>query len=306
MKPWTFVHVADSQPGSPRSYRYNPAWAENWETAQKQIREIRPDLLLFGGDHTRDGDLHDYELEKAKGDLDAFPFPCHAVPGNMEAGNKPAPCRSARDDRDDLAISVTSQKIARYKRYFGDFPWSFVHKGVRFSGFYAALAGSGLPAEKEMWDWLGKLPDLPRADHHVIITHYPLFLDTPDDATFDLTVLEAYLPWYFSIDKPHRERMLDAYRAAGVTIAISSHIHCHKTDVFDGILFIKSPATCMSQMRDRWPDADTTLGFLRFDVTDAGITETLVPLEHVSTKPGYGPGGHPLPHLRDYSKAWEK
>jgi len=74
----------------------------------------------------------------------------------------------------------------------------------------------------------------------------------------------------------------------------------------DGILFIKSPATCNAQMTDRWDDADTTLGFLHFDVTDDGIKHALIPLAEVSTRKGYGPGGHPKPELRDYSQAWEK
>ena len=306
MTPWTFVHVADMQPGSPRSFWFNPAWAENWKTAQKQIRETSPELLLVGGDLTRDGSIHDFELEAAKADLDAMPFPCHVIPGNMDTGNKHAPCQGARDDRDDLALNVTSEELRKFASHFAPIPWSFVHRNVRFSGFYAAVAGSGLPEENGMWDWLEGLPELPRAGHHVIITHYPLFLDTLDQPTFDITKPDEYLPWYFSIDRPHRVRMMDAFKASGVTIAISSHIHCRKTDVVQGIRFIKSPATCNAQMTGRWEDADGTLGFLRFDVTDEGIADTLVPLERVSTAKGYGPGGHPKPELRDYAKAWEE
>jgi hypothetical protein len=42
----------------------------------------------------------------------------------------------------------------------------------------------------------------------------------------------------------------------------------------------------------------------RFDVTDAGINETFVPLQYESRAEGaYGPGGHPPPEERDYSLA---
>jgi hypothetical protein len=61
MTPWTFIHVADIQPGSPRSYRYNPSWIKNWRQARQQMLAINPDLLLVGGDLTRDGSLHRYE-----------------------------------------------------------------------------------------------------------------------------------------------------------------------------------------------------------------------------------------------------
>ena len=63
----------------------------------------------------------------------------------------------------------------------------------------------------------------------------------------------------------------------------------------------------MPQGVDRWADGDPTLGFYRFDVTDAGITDTFIPLTRESqSTAGYGPGGHPKPEERDYSLAWEK
>ena len=55
MQPWTFVHVTDIHVGSPKSFRFQPALNENWHTAREQILEIQPDLLLVGGDLTRDG-----------------------------------------------------------------------------------------------------------------------------------------------------------------------------------------------------------------------------------------------------------
>ena len=185
MQPWSFVHVADTQPGSPRSFRFNPAWLENWRTAAEQIRRLCPELVLVGGDLTRDGSINDFELDAARRDLDALGCPWRAIPGNMDTGNKHAHCQGARDDRDDLSLNVTSEQLDNFAQRFGQFPWTFVHGNVRFSGFYAAVAGSGLPAEETMWQWLADLRHLPRADHHVMVTHYPLYLDSADDPTFD-------------------------------------------------------------------------------------------------------------------------
>lgn len=294
------------QPGSPRSFRYAPAWHENWRTAMEQIRRINPDLVLVGGDLTRDGNLHDFELAAAKSDLIALGCPCHVIPGNMDTGNKHAPCQGARNDRNDLELNVTSHQIRKFADYFGPIQWTFVHKNVRFTGFYEALAGSGLPEEDKMWRMLDELRHLSRADHHVVITHYPLFLDTIDDRTFDLTRPEEYIPWYFSIDREHRLRIVDLLKTAGVNIVISGHVHCLKRDVVDGIRYIKAPATCMSQLTQRWPDGDGTLGFLRLDVTKDGIRDELIPLQRISTATGYGPGGHPKPKQRDYSLAWQR
>ncbi|MBN1670512.1 MAG: metallophosphoesterase [Kiritimatiellae bacterium] len=308
MQPWTFVHVADIQPGSPKSFRYRPAWQENWDTARQQIIGVDPDLLLIGGDLSADGWIHRFELAEIKADLDTLPFPYYAVPGNMDTGNKHTARNGTRcRERDDIDLNVTSAQLRRYVGIFGPMEWTHVHKGVRFSGFYAAVAGSGLPEEAGMWRWLAGLKDAePRTAEHVIIMHYALFVDAIDEPNYDITDRDQYLPWYFGIDEPHRSRILRAFKAAGVTICISGHIHCRKHDVVDGIRFDKAPAPSFAQFGTHWPDGDPSLGFLRYDVSDARIARTFVPLARESAAQGYGPGGHPRPALRDYSLAWQK
>ena len=67
MEPWSFLHVSDLQPGSRRSFRLNPAQHENGMTAYRMLGEITDvDLLIVGGDLTRDGSIHDFEFEEAK------------------------------------------------------------------------------------------------------------------------------------------------------------------------------------------------------------------------------------------------
>ena len=83
-KSWTFVYVADMQPGSPRSYRFRPAWAENWQTARRLIVSLKPEFLLIGGDVTRDGSIHTWELEAMKASFDGMGIPYRVIPGNMD------------------------------------------------------------------------------------------------------------------------------------------------------------------------------------------------------------------------------
>src|SRR5690606_12937524 len=94
---WRFVHVTDIHLGSPESYRFNPAFGENWETAAAQIKALAPDLLLVGGDITRDGNLNAYEFDRSRAALDALGIPWHCVPGNMDTGNKHTGRQGARD-----------------------------------------------------------------------------------------------------------------------------------------------------------------------------------------------------------------
>ena len=306
MKPWQFIYIADIQVGSPRSFRFAPSWNENWQTARRQIIDIDPDFLLIGGDLTRDGNLHKFELEAIKADLDQLPFPYHVIPGNMDTGNKYTHVQGARDDRNDISLNMTSDDLKQFEEVFGKSAWSFTHKGVRVSGFCDMLINSGLPEEADLWNWLEKQKENPSEQYHIWLMHYALFIDKLDEKPFSITNPDEYLLWYFSIDEPGRSRLFEIFKATGATNVITGHIHCRKVHEYDGIRFDLAPATCVGQLESHWQDGDTTLGFLRYDVSEESIDCNFIPLEKVSTQKGYGPTGHPKPEERDYLLAWEK
>lgn len=308
MRSWTFAYVGDMQPGSPRSYRFNPQWPANWQICREQLLELRPELLLVGGDLTRDGSIHRWELEEMKADLEGLPFPVYVIPGNMDTGNKHADRDGRRstqpEQMSDVELNVTSDQLRQFSDLFGPLWWSFVHRNVRFSGCADMVINSGLPEEEDFWAWAEALPDEPGADHHVWLTHYPLFIEGPDEGNWDQTEAGRYFDWYFSIDLPGRDRLMALFRAKGVTLSIAGHIHCYKTFDHGGIRYVIAPSPAFPQFGDRWPDGDARRGFLRYDVDGTSLRETFVPLTRVSTAEGaYGPGGHPAPAARDYSLA---
>ncbi len=305
MTPWRFAHATDIHVGSPKSFRFAPAWNENWQTARRQIIDAEPDLLLVGGDIARDGSLHQYELAAVRDDLAGLPFPAHVIAGNMDTGNKHTDVSGPRKNRDDLALNITSEQLEQFAGVFGPLWWSFVHKDVRFSAFVDMVAGSGLPEEEAFWEWFEAQRSLPRAKHHVWMMHYALFIDDPNEPNWDITDPKHYLDWYFGIDLPHRKRLMDGFKATGSTLVLSGHVHCCKHHHAEGIDFHINPSTAFSQWGRRWPDGDDSLGFMLYEVTDDGIQGQFVPLAKRSNRKGYGPGGHPLPQKRDYSKAWK-
>ncbi len=306
MEPWTFVHATDIHIGSPRSFRYAPAWNANWQTARRQIIAMQPDLLLVGGDLARDGNIHRWELESVKTDLDTLPFPYHVIPGNMDTNNKHTRISGQEPGRDDMDLNVAMPDYDNYRAVFGRPWWTLVHKEVRFTGLGGMSLGSGLPLEGELWAFLESLADLPRPRYHIWLTHYPPFTQSPDEPNWDITDREQYREWYFDLDQPYRGRLLEIMRATGATRVLSGHTHVRKQLAAYGIHFDVGASTAFTQAGPNWPDGDHTLGFQRYDVTDSGIAYTFVPLAEVSTAKGYGPGGHPRPDQRDYSKAWEK
>ncbi|KKR03617.1 MAG: hypothetical protein UT30_C0024G0012 [Candidatus Uhrbacteria bacterium GW2011_GWF2_39_13] len=309
MKPWTFVHVADLQPGSPKSYRYNPSWIKNWEMAKQQILKIMPDLLLVGGDITRDGSIHKYELEEMKANLDSLPFPYYVIPGNMDTGNKHVRHSGhyrGENQCSDIELNVTSTQLQQFSNIFGELWWSIEHKGVRFSGCPDVLINSGLPEENLFWTWAEEQIRQTLTEHHVWITHYPLFIESLNEGNWDISTPKQYHDWYFSIDNPGRMRLMELFKATATDIVVSGHVHCHKVSYAEKIRFEIAPATSFGQWGDRWHDGNAELGFLRYDVIGKEIKSTFIPLEKTYALEGYGPGGHPAPHVRDYSIAWEK
>ncbi|MCX6376113.1 MAG: metallophosphoesterase, partial [Armatimonadetes bacterium] len=249
----------------------------------------------MGGDLTRDGSIHRFEFENIKADLDSLPFPYHVIPGNMETGNKHTRVSGNRQSCSDVDLNVTSEQLAQFSSVFGPLWWSFVHKGVRFSGFCDMVVNSGLHEEAALWEWMESLRREPKAAHHVWIMHYALFVDELHEGNFDITDNARYLDWYFGINEPGRSRLMEVFKATGAEIVISGHIHCRRTRHAERIRFDYAPATSFAQWGDRWPDGDPTLGFLKYDVSDEGIECTFVPLQELSMAKGYGPGGHPSP-----------
>lgn len=300
---WSFAHAADLHLGSSRSYRFDPSRNENWAVARRQMADFRPDLLLVGGDVTRDGDTHEWEYQMVKDDFASLPFPAFVIPGNQDVGNKHTSVRGTLfDERDDLKLNVSSARLALFASYFGPINWTFVHRGVRFTGFYDAVIGSGLPEEARLWDMLEKLGDLPLAKHHVVVMHYALFIDALYEPPFDITNPDEYLPWYFSVDHRHRRRLVDLLQRAGVGLVFSGHIHRRRpVQLVEGMRYFQGAAVGgRAQWNEKWADGDPTIGFYRCDVTAEHIEVTFVPVDPVSIRDGYGPMGHPLPHLRNY------
>ena len=306
-RPWTFIHVTDMQPGSPRSFRYNPAWAENWETARRQIIERRPEFLLVGGDVSRDGSIHRWELEEMKASLEAMEIPYRVIPGNMDTGNKHTRRQGPFPERDDVSLNITSEQLLQFESVFGPSRWTFIHRNVRVSGLCDMVLGSGLTEEARTWEWLNRQQTAKRAEHHFWLIHYPLFIDRLDEPRFAITRRETYYEWYFCLDQDSRDRLLATFKATGATRVVSGHVHCRMEHVADGIHFDLAPATCGSQWTGHWAEGDGTPGFLEYLVDGDRIAKRFVPLDRVSTRTdGYGPGGHPRPEQRDYSLAWKR
>ena len=243
---------------------------------------------------TRAGSTHTFELEQVKRDFDNLPFPVHAIPGNHEVGNKYLP---------GAPMSIQTEFLDRYASVFGPSEWSFDCAGVRFSACNAFLLGSGLPEERMLRDWLDEQKNRPKPDRHVWMIHPALFADSFDEPDWD--PVEHRKAWYFTLDNEHRRLLWDVFKSTATNIVITAHIHCRRVVHHDGIDIHFAASTAFPQWKNRWPDGDPTLGFLRFVVDDREIRNEFIPLAERSHRKGYGPGGNPARDERDYGLAWD-
>lgn len=214
----------------------------------------------------------------------------------MDTGNKITDRSGTRmPARNDLDLNVTEENLEIFKERAAPFPWTFIHRGIRFSGCYEIIKDTALLSATELDAFLDELGKLPLADHHIMLNHYPLFVDDIDESAYDITQTDEYLAWYFGMDPAPRKNLINAYQAAGVTHVLSGHIHCRRPSAtIDGITYIKGASTALKQFGDRWPDGDDTLGFQVFTVTPDGIEFEFHPLTRESTRTdAWGPDGHP-------------
>ena len=143
-------------PISPRSFRFRPAVNRRWAAIKQQLADSGAELLLHGGDLTRDGEIHEFEYRQARDDLDTLPFPTFIIPGNMDVGNKHTTKAGTMREWDDVSLNMTAERLDLFASYFGPAHWSFLHKNVRFTGFFAAVAGTGFRQEEQLWHLLEK------------------------------------------------------------------------------------------------------------------------------------------------------
>ena len=315
--PWSFLHVNDSHMGTPRSYRFRPAINQRWAAIRQQMSGESADLLLHGGDLTRDGETHEFEYLQSREDLETLPYPVFVIPGNMDVGNKHAATNGVKLKWDphglgwhDPDLNMTAERLDLFASYFGPIHWTFQHRNVRFTGFYAAVAGTGLPQEQRMWRMLERLAKLPKSEHHVAVMHYWPFMESLDEPAWDLTQGDQYDNWYFSIDPPHRQRLWDLLSASNVEILFCGHVHTGRTvQHVDGIRIYRTPAAGnTAQLSERWSDAETRFGYTRCLVQPGEPIDVQFILgnEQCDEFGTYGPLGHPPVDERDYTVAREK
>lgn len=207
-----FAVLADSHfhpPGVPQQ----AVWASDRlfnarnVAAVEMVRRAAPAFAVHLGDvpHPVPGLAeHEPALEIARSTYASLGCPLYVAPGNHDVGDKPHPWAPAP--------SVSVEKHALYRRWWGDPWWCEDRDGLRLVGVDTPVLNSGLALEAEQWAWLEQV--LQKGRRTFVFQHYPPFLLDPAEPEH-----------YDNLAEPARSRLLALYRDAGVEAVFCGHVH---------------------------------------------------------------------------------
>ena len=176
----------------------------------RSVNAMQVDAVVIAGDLTDSGRPEQYDAfcQQVKG----FRAPVVLCPGNHDLGAKRLPASKPTE-------GVSTARIALYESKIGPTFAATTIGGLRVITVNTPLLGSGLPAEAAQWQMLETElgPQMSPAAPTVLLMHYPLFTETPDEAGGG----------YWNIEPAPRARLiaLMAGSHAPVRALLSGHLH---------------------------------------------------------------------------------
>ncbi|MDA7948193.1 MAG: metallophosphoesterase [Hyphomicrobiaceae bacterium] len=128
------------------------------------------------------------------------------VPGNHDIGDKPMAGSPAG------AVDEASTEI--YRKYFGPGTFSFDHKGLHVVVMNSSLVNSGTEMEVQQSKWLEADLAAHRDERVFLFSHYPPFINTPDEQLH-----------YDNYEEPGRSWLLELVQRCNVEAVFSGHVH---------------------------------------------------------------------------------
>jgi 3',5'-cyclic AMP phosphodiesterase CpdA len=220
------LHVADLHLGRGQEHHL-----DNWRKVVAWARRERPDLVVVNGDLVMDDPDSEADHAFARAAVDELGIACRFLPGNHDIGDNVVSGK--------MTQRVNADRVARFRRHYGDDRWSFDAAGWRFVGLNAQLFGSGgLALEDEQWRWLEAELAGAAGAPVALFTHKPLFLDHPEEPDHDdASVRQSCL------DSASRSRLLELAHRHGVRLIGSGHKHQTRSFSLNGIYHLWSPST---------------------------------------------------------------
>jgi predicted phosphodiesterase len=211
-KEFTFVQMCDTQLGM-GGYEHD---VKTFELAVGQINALTPDFVLICGDlvgKANDKSFADFNRIKS-----GFKIPCHCAAGNHDIENNP-----------------TAASLKNYRKKIGKDYFVLEHKGYTFVIANTQLWKAAVTGESEKHDaWFKAALKSAKEKGRpvVVVTHYPLFVKTPDEKEN-----------YYNIEPAKRRELLALFEANGVVAMLAGHTHKLVVNDYKGIQMVNGETT---------------------------------------------------------------
>jgi 3',5'-cyclic AMP phosphodiesterase CpdA len=211
--------------------------AENMSILTDHINnEIRPDLVIHTGDVVIANPDSVRDRDAARRLLTRIDAPLVVLPGNHDVGE----CAEApwKD------IPVTGERIAAFSSAWGQDRFFLTGNATTrsddwvFIGLNSERLGSGLPQEREQWQWLSGVAERARGKSVMLFLHKPLWF--PGGGWSGMTVPEV-----------DRERLIALFADARLRVAANGHVHRYRRAFEGEILTVWAPSLTFALPADQ-------------------------------------------------------
>lgn len=226
-----------------------------WQNALEKTKKLNPDLYLIAGDLTNTGSENGAKaFKKSTKGIDK---PVLFVPGNHDIGNKRLEGKEGE---------ISSQKVAKYREYFGPDFYGEKHHGFQIICLNSQLFQSGLEEEKAQLTFLkAQLAlDCPK----IILMHSPLYLLDKNEPGGN----------YWNAEPLARKEILDLIRETQVLAVLSGHMHKLIVNYADTLHL------CCPPLSFGIPESYLGQSFVTLDVSLSNIHFELHHVESLYTK----------------------
>jgi 3',5'-cyclic AMP phosphodiesterase CpdA len=254
------VQVADLHLGASHEHHL-----DNWRKILAWVGHERPDLVVVNGDLVMADPDKEVDHAFARTQIDGLGVPVRILPGNHDVGDNVTFGK--------MPQRVNAERLARYRRHYGEDRFSFAAAGWGFIGVNAQLFGSaGLAEETDQWAFL----EHGLAEHSgkpiALFLHKPLFLDHPTEPdSTDPAVSQSCL------DRASRARLLELCCAHGVNLISCGHKHQTRAFSLDGIYHLWAPSTaCVNGAPSALHWGTREVGFIDYRFRPDGFDHRIV------------------------------
>ncbi len=214
---FTFAVLADAhvrppdERFGPDDYPSNRLFNDRNRHAIRLVNRFAPEFVLHLGDMVHPiPALASYPaaVQAARELYRELAVPLYVTPGNHDLGDKPNAWTPAP--------TVTGENNDVFEKDWGPVWQTFVHAGCRFVLINSPVLNSGLKREGGQRDWLeSELKAWQKAGKRIFLfTHYPLFLNTPDEDEH-----------YDNLGEPARAWLLARLAQFKVEAVFTGHAH---------------------------------------------------------------------------------